>query len=83
MSKRESPVEMEKGSNKYKDMIHKNSKAYDRGNPTFTFPPKSKIKCSSNKAFECPECGAVMVGTKYSVMIVCSDCKKLVRINKD
>lgn len=80
MAEYESPLEHSKGTRKYRDMVHKSSKAADDKNLPFTFPKKSKIKTSSRKGFECPHCGNIMLGTKFSYMIVCSSCKVLVKV---
>jgi hypothetical protein len=77
---RESALEQKLGHKKYRSMVDKSSKSYDDGKHEFTFLPKSKIKCSSSKVFECPNCGEYLTGTKHTYMIECRNCKSLVKV---
>jgi hypothetical protein len=77
---RESPLEQEMGTTKYRQMIHdhneKNKHILDR--LPFTFPPKKKIRSHLNVLLECPECGAEKWGSEHTVGFVCSSCNKYV-----
>lgn len=77
---RQSPLEQEMGSTKYKQMIHdhneKNSHILDR--LPFTFPAKKKIRSHLNVLLECPDCGAEKWGSEHTVGFICESCKKYV-----
>ena len=79
---RNSALEQEIGSKKYREMIHKSSKEADKKNLPFTFLPKRKLKGGHRVVYECPECGNDMGGSNYTYMIVCSKCNKLVRVRE-
>ncbi len=78
--RRESPLEQEMGSAKYKDMIHdhndKNKHILDR--LPFTFPKKKVVRSHLNVVIKCPECGLEKIGTENTVGFICPDCKKYV-----
>ena len=78
---RQSPLEQELGTGKYRDMIHehnsKNKHILDR--LPFTFPPKKKIRSHLDVHLECPNCGVGNWGSEYTVGIVCRSCKKFVK----
>jgi hypothetical protein len=77
---RESPLEQEMGTTKYKQMIHdhneKNAHILDR--LPFTFPAKKKIRSHLSVLLECPECGDEKWGSEHTVGFVCSKCNKYV-----
>ena len=79
--RRESPLEQQMGSRKYREMIHahnsKNKHILDR--LPFTFPKKRKIRSHLDVALECPECGAYLSGSEQTYMVVCSSCKQVVK----
>lgn len=78
--RRESPLEQEMGTNKYRDMIHdhndKNKHILDK--LPFTFPKKKIVRSHLNILLECPNCGDEKWGTENTVGFVCSSCKKYV-----
>ena len=82
-STRQSPLEQEMGSKKYKDMIHdhndKNKHILDR--LPFTFPKKSVVRSNrSNVLIECVECGYESFGSEYTYMKDCPTCKKSTKV---
>ena len=81
--RRESPVEQEMGSSKYKQMIHdhndKNKHILDR--LPFTFPKKSVVRSHrTNVLVECAECGHESYGSEHTYMKVCEGCKKSTKV---
>jgi hypothetical protein len=82
-SRRESPLEQEMGSSKYRQMIHdhndKNKHILDR--LPFTFPKKSVVRSNrSNVVIECVECGFQKYGTEHTYGIICPECKTFRRV---
>ncbi len=77
---RQSPLEQEMGSRKYKDMIHdhnsKNKHILDR--LPFTFPKKKVVRSHLTVVIECAECGLETTGSENTVGFTCSNCKKYV-----
>jgi len=78
---RQSPLEQEMGTRKYKDMIHdhnsKNKHILDR--LPFTFPKKKVVRSHLTVVIECAECGLETTGSENTVGFTCSTCKKFVR----
>lgn len=78
--KRESPLEQEMGSRKYREMIHdhnkKNTHILDR--LPFTFPKKRIVRSHLDVLISCPQCEYTTVGTENSVGFVCPKCKQYV-----
>lgn len=82
-TRRESALEQEMGSAKYKNMIHehndKNKHILDR--LPFTFPKKSVVRSHrSDILLECAECGFESYGTEYTYMKVCEGCKQSTKV---
>lgn len=82
-SRRESALEQEMGSAKYKNMIHehndKNKHILDR--LPFTFPKKSVVRSHrSDVLVECTECGYQSYGSEHTYMKVCGQCKKSTKV---
>ena len=81
-SKRQSPLEQDMGSRKYREMIHdhndKNKHILDR--LPFTFPKKKMIRSSQTVVVECVECGYQHVGNEHTYGITCPDCKAYRRV---
>ena len=68
------------GERKFREKIHRESKLTDQKNLPFTF---SRPRCSGKQVlFECNECGHVFFASKNTVMIICSKCKKLSKVEK-
>jgi len=81
--RRESPVEQEMGSSKYKQMIHdhndKNKHILDR--LPFTFPKKSVVRSHrSDVPLECAECGYESYGSEHTYVKVCGGCHKACKV---
>lgn len=80
--KRQSPLEQEMGSNKYKEMIHdhneKNKHILDR--LPFTFPKKRIVRSHANVVVECVECGHQHVGSEHTYGFSCPECKQYRRV---
>jgi len=78
---RQSPLEQEMGTRKYKDMIHdhndKNKHILDR--LPFTFPKKKMVRSHLTVVIECAECGLETTGSENTVGFTCSTCKKYVQ----
>jgi len=75
--RRESPLEQELGSSKYRQMIHdhndKNKHILDR--LPFTFPRKRIVRSNkSDVLIECSECGYQSYGSEYTYVKVCAGC---------
>jgi NAD-dependent SIR2 family protein deacetylase len=82
-SRRESALEQEMGSAKYKNMIHehndKNKHILDR--LPFTFPKKSVVRSHrSDVLVECVECGYQSYGSEHTYMKMCDQCKKSTKV---
>lgn len=82
-SRRQSVLEQEMGSKKYKDMIHdhndKNKHILDR--LPFTFPKKSVVRSHRNDILlECTECGFESYGSEHTYMKVCGGCKNSTKV---
>jgi len=79
--RRESPLEQDMGTAKYRKMIHdhnkKNKDLHDKF--PFSFEPKRKIRSHLNVGLECPECGAFLLGSEQTYLVICSECKELVK----
>ena len=70
----------EGGLQKLKNKIHRESKAADDFKKLpFTF---SKPIRKSHAVFVCVECERMFDAPKNTVMVVCPDCKKLVKVRK-
>lgn len=80
VSRRESPVEQEMGSAKYREMIHnhndKNKHILDR--LPFTFPKKRVVRSHLDVVIQCAECGQEQIGSEHTVGFTCPSCKKYV-----
>lgn len=69
----------ESGLQEHREKIHKESKIADKKNLPFTFSKPGKAKKQSQ--FKC-ECGHVFLASKNTVMVICSRCKKLSKVEK-
>jgi len=82
VSKRQSPLEQDMGSRKYREMIHdhndKNKHILDR--LPFTFPKKSVVRSHMNVVVECVECGYQHVGSEHTYGMTCPECKTYRRV---
>ncbi len=81
--KRESKLEQEMGSSKYKQMIHdhndKNKHILDR--LPFTFPRKRIVRSNrSDVLIECVDCGYQSYGSEYTYMKLCPGCAKSTKV---
>ncbi len=81
--RRESPLEQEMGSTRYKDMIHshndKNKHILDR--LPFTFPKKRIIRANrSDVLIECVDCGYQSYGSEYTYTKLCPGCAKSCKV---
>ena len=80
--KRESPLEQEMGSGKYRQMIHehndKNKHILDR--LPFTFPKKKTVRSHLDIMVDCAECGYSHVGSEHTVGFICPKCEKYVSV---
>jgi len=81
-SKRQSPLEQDMGSRKYREMIHdhndKNKHILDR--LPFTFPKKSIVRSHMSVVVECVECGYQHVGSEHTYGMTCPECKTYRRV---
>ncbi len=80
---RQSPLEQEMGSKKYKEMIHdhndKNKHILDR--LPFTFPRKKIVRSHrSDVPLECVNCGHQSYGSEYTCVKDCPGCKKVAKV---
>ena len=80
--KRQSPLEQEMGSAKYKQMIHehndKNKHILDR--LPFTFPKKRIVRSHMDVVVECVECGYQSIGSEHTYGFGCPECKQYRRV---
>jgi len=81
--KRQSPLEQEMGSAKYKQMIHdhndKNKHILDR--LPFTFPKKRPVRSHrSDVLVTCVECGYESYGSEHTYMKICPECKQSTKV---
>ena len=82
MSEREAGNKVEKGSRKYREWIHKESKYADtHKNLDFKFSKPRKEK-ARNKSVECENCGRELFITEDTIAVICSDCKHLNSLRK-
>ena len=82
MSERESANRMERGSKKYREMIHKDSKRIDdHANLPFTFGKPSKPK-PTNTLFTCSNCGHESYVCEETLLVICSSCKHITRMRE-
>lgn len=79
---RESPLEQELGSTKYREMIHQHNKKNEHilDRLPFTFPKKKLVRSHLNVSVECVECGYQTVGNENTVGITCPQCKDYCRV---
>jgi hypothetical protein len=82
-SRRQSPLEQEMGSSKYKNMIHehndKNKHILDR--LPFTFPKKRIVRSHrSDILIECSECGYESYGSEHTYMKTCGGCQQSTKV---
>ncbi len=82
-SVRQSALEQEMGSSKYKNMIHdhndNNKHILDR--MPFTFPKKRVVRSHrSNVLVECEECGYQSYGSEHTYMKKCDQCKRSTKV---
>jgi len=69
----------DEGERKLREKIHRESKLDDQKNLPFTF---SKPKRGGKQSlFKCG-CGHVFLASKNTVMVICSRCKKLSKVEK-
>lgn len=69
----------DEGERKLREKIHRESKLDDQKNLPFTFS-KPKRGGKQNQ-FKC-ECGHVFLASKNTVMVICSKCKQLSKVEK-
>jgi hypothetical protein len=69
----------ESGLQEYREKIHKESKIADKKNLPFTFSKPWKAKKQSQ--FKCG-CGHIFLASKNTVMVICSKCKQLSKVEK-
>lgn len=78
--KRQSPLEQEMGTDKYRQMIHehndKNKHVLDR--LPFQFPKKKMVRSHLDVLLECPECNNFIWGTENTVGVICRCCNQFV-----
>ena len=83
--RRESPLEQDLGSAKYRKMIHehneKNGHVLDR--LPFTFPKKKIVRTKEDRIFDCPKCGTGLLGGPTTYMITCSSCQNMFKVNQE
>lgn len=81
--RRESPLEQEMGSSKYKQMIrdHNQQNKHILDRLPFTFPKKRVVRSHRNDVLlECRECGYQSYGTEHTYMKDCPECKKVTEV---
>lgn len=69
----------ESGLRKYREKIHKESKLEDQKNLPFAFSKPGRG--GKQRQFKC-ECGHIFLASKNTVMVICSKCKKLSKVEK-
>ena len=81
-STRQSTLEQDMGTSKYREMIHnhnnKNRDFLDK--LPFTFPKKSKVSSHLNVMVFCVECGEANLGSENTFGAICTGCKKYNRM---
>ncbi len=80
--RRESSLEQEMGSSKYRDMIHghnsKHKNVLDK--LPFTFPRKKVVRSHLSVVVSCVECGYQHVGSEHTYGMACPECKTYRRV---
>jgi len=80
MSAREGANKMDKGSRKYNERIHKESRFADtHKNLPFEFSRPTKHK-PTNVLLICDNCGRDLHVTEDTVVVICGPCKHLNRV---
>ncbi len=81
-TRRESPLEQEMGSSKYRDMIHDHNSKHKNvlDSLPFTFPRKSIVRSHLRVSVECVECGYQHTGSEHTYGMVCPECKTYRRV---
>ena len=81
---RQSPLEQEMVTAKYRGMIHDHNtkKEHILDKLPFTFPKKSKIKTKVNTPILCPECKETCFIGNFTLSIICGRCGKLFSANE-
>ena len=82
MATRESPKRQELGPKKYRKMIDDNMKK-SRDNPNMLQPVRKSLIKSGFKQTQCPYCDRSLLISKYTCLVECSGCKKLVTVADD
>ena len=79
--RRESPLEQEMGSSKYKEMIHRHNdqKKHILDRLPFQFPRKRVVRSHLNVVIACADCGYQTTGSENTVGFTCPDCKTYVK----
>ena len=81
--RRESPLEQEMGTTKYRNMIHGHNqeKKHILDRLPFTFPRKKVVRSHrSDILLECSECGHQSYGSEYTYMVVCDNCNEVRKV---
>jgi hypothetical protein len=82
MSDRESANQIEKGSRKYRERIHRESKYADsHKNLPYKFSKPAKNK-PNNVHVECKKCDRIIDVTEDTIVVICSQCKSIIKITK-
>lgn len=81
--RRQSPLEQEMGTTKYRKMIHdhnqENKHILDR--LPFTFPKKRIVRSHRNDVvLECVKCGYQSCGSEFTYMKICAGCQKPTKV---
>jgi ribosomal protein S27E len=79
---REAPNRHEKGTQKYREWVHKESKKSDDRNLPYKFSKPKRAKPRNLRVF-CTECGQQTCVTQTTVAVICSKCRKLYHITPE
>jgi len=79
-TKRQSALEQDIGTQKYREMIHDHNKKNEHilDKLPFQFPKKKMIRSHLNVTLECPNCQNQLWGTEHTVGVICNKCHKYV-----
>lgn len=82
---REAANKHARGSRKYREWVHKQSKQLDdHANLPFTIgKPAKTTRARRDVYFLCEACGSVKAVSKYTAGVVCPKCKKFGSVNSD
>lgn len=81
---RQSPLEQDMGSSRYRQMIHDHNKKNEHilDKLPFTFPKKRIVRTQQNQAILCPKCEETCFIGDFTLLVICGRCQNVFEVNK-